>query len=146
MATQLEANEASNSRAFRLFKRFQLLVQRRFSKWHRVTEYAKQLGCTERSLTRAATAAAGMNAKAFIASRINLEAKRLLVHTDFPVALIAEKLGFEEATNFSKFFKRDMGCTPVEFRRQQVAETSFKILLRDLERSASRQVPRRRHI
>lgn len=117
--------DASSSRTFRLFKRFQQLVERRFSKWHRVTEYAAQLGCTERSLTRAATAAAGMNAKAFIASRINLEAKRLLVHTDFPVGLIAEKLGFEEATNFSKFFRREMGCTPAEFRRQQVAEISL---------------------
>ena len=62
-----------------------------------------------------------MNAKAFIASRISLEAKRLLVHTDLSVTLIAESLGFEEATNFIKFFKREAGCTPAEFRREQDA-------------------------
>jgi AraC-like DNA-binding protein len=63
--------------------------------------------------------AAGTNAKAFIASRISLEAKRLLVHTDVSVTLIAESLGFSEATNFIKFFKRETGCTPAEFRQQQ---------------------------
>ena len=63
-----------------------------------------------------------MSAKAFIAARINLEAKRLLVHTDWPVALIAERLGFDEATNFSKFFKRESGATPAQFRRRQAAD------------------------
>jgi AraC-like DNA-binding protein len=57
-----------------------------------------------------------MSAKAFISKRINLEAKRLLAHTDLPVGVIAEKLGFQEATHFSKFFKREARCTPKEFR------------------------------
>jgi AraC-like DNA-binding protein len=30
-------------------------------------------------------------------------------------------LGFGEATNFSKFFKREAGCTPAEFRQRQRA-------------------------
>ena len=62
--------------------------------------------------------AVGMTAKAFIATRINLEAKRLLAHTDLPITDLAETLGFEETTNFTKFFKRETGCTPTEFRRR----------------------------
>jgi len=116
-----DAQALLSSGAMQRFRRFRQLLEQRFAKWHQVTEYAEQLGCTEKSLTRAAMAGAGMSAKAFIASRINLEAKRLLVHTDSPVTLIAEELGFEEATNFSKFFKRETGCTPSEFRRRQVA-------------------------
>jgi AraC-like DNA-binding protein len=119
-----EAHDALNSRALQRFKRFKQLVEQCFAKWRQVTEYAEQLGCTEKSLTRASMVAVGMSAKAFIASRINLEAKRLLVHTDLPISLIAEKLGFEEATNFSKFFKRETACTPAEFRRRQAAENS----------------------
>jgi AraC-like DNA-binding protein len=83
------------------FKRFRQTVEQCFANWHQVADYANQLGCTEKTLTRAAMAATGMSAKVFIASRINLEAKRLLAHTDLPVALIADKLGFDEATNFS---------------------------------------------
>ena len=36
---------------------------------------------------------------------------------------MAEKLGFEETTHFTKFFKRETGCTPTEFRQKQ--KTTF---------------------
>lgn len=114
-----QAQEPLISPALQRFKRFQQLVDERFVQWHQVADYASQLGYTEKSLARAVTTAMGITAKAFIAARINLEAKRLLVHTDMPVVTLAEKLGFEEATNFSKFFKREVGCTPAEFRRRQ---------------------------
>lgn len=101
------------------FRRFQELVDERFAQWHQVQDYANQLGYTEKSLTRAVIASADMTAKAFIAARITLEAKRLLAHTDQPVAAIGDRLGFDEPTNFSKFFKREAGCTPAEFRQRQ---------------------------
>lgn len=112
------------SPALQRFKRFQQLVDERFAQWHQVKDYANQLGCTEKSLARAVTASAGMTAKAFIAARITLEAKRLLVHTDQPVATIGDRLGFDEPTNFSKFFKREARCTPAEFRQRQKAINS----------------------
>ena len=114
-----QAREPLPSPASQRFQRFRQLVDERFAECHQVADYANHLGYTEKSLARAVTAAAGMSAKAFIAARINLEAKRLLVHTAMPVAMIAGKLGFDEATNFSKFFKREAGCTPAEFRRRQ---------------------------
>ena len=109
------------SPASQRFRRFQQLVDERFAQWHQVADYANQLCYTEKSLARAVVAATGMTAKAFIAARINLEAKRLLVHLDMPVVAIAEKLGFDEPTHFSKFFKREVGCTPAEFRQRQRA-------------------------
>lgn len=116
------AHESVVSPSLQRFKRFQQLVEERFAQWHQVAEYANQLGSTEKSLARAVETAMGMTVKAFITARINLEAKRLLVHTDLSVAAIADRLGFEEATNFSKFFKREAGCTPVEFRKRHVSE------------------------
>lgn len=113
------APEPVASPALQRFKRFQQLVEEHFPQWHSVAEYADQLGCTEKSLTRAVAASLGATAKVFISARIALEAKRLLLHTELPVATIAEQLGFDEATNFSKFFKREVGSTPAAFRRQQ---------------------------
>lgn len=117
-----QVHDTLHSHAMLRFTRFQKLVEEHFTEWSHVSEYAISLGCTERSLTRATTSAAGVSAKAFISARINLEGKRLLVHTDFPISVIAEKLGFEEATHFSKFFKRETGCTPTEFRQRQIDE------------------------
>jgi AraC-like DNA-binding protein len=99
------------------FRRFHQLVEQSFAKWHQVTQYARSLGCTEQTLTRATTGVAGITAKAFVVSRINLEAKRLLAHTSSSVASIADSLGFDDPSNFVKFFKRETGCTPSEFRR-----------------------------
>ena len=119
MQGQRQPREPVIPPALQRFTRLQKLVEERFAQWHQVADYASQLGYTEKSLGRAVTASTGMTAKAFIAARIVLEAKRLLVHTDLPVTTIAEKLGFDEPTNFSKFFRREVDCTPAEFRRRQ---------------------------
>lgn len=114
-------DEIPPTRALLRFARFQSLVEQRYAEWSQVDVYAKRLGCTERSLTRASTEAVGVSAKAYISARIHLEAKRLLAHTDLPVGVIAERLSFDETTHFSKFFRREAGCTPTEFRRRAMA-------------------------
>jgi AraC-like DNA-binding protein len=120
-----QAQENTTSVGLQRFRNFQRLVEKKFCKWHGVAEYADLLGCSEKSLTRAAMEVAGVKAKAFITSRINLEAKRLLAHTTLSIALIGERLGFQDSTNFVKFFKREVGCTPGEFRcRQAEVRTS----------------------
>lgn len=111
-----------NSPELNRFKRFEQLVDQQFAQSHQVAEYARQLGYTEKSLTRATLSVMDMTAKSFITTRINLEAKRLLAHTDLPINAIAVKLGFEEATNFVKFFKREVRCTPTEFRRRHAID------------------------
>ena len=108
----------ARSLAVQRFAKFRRLVEQNYARWHLVSPYASALGCTEKSLTRAALEATGQSAKSVITARIALEAKRLLVHTDRPIYLIAEGLGFEEATNFAKFFKRETDRTPIGFRRQ----------------------------
>ena len=101
------------------FRAFQQLVESNFAKWHQVAQYTSRLGCSGKTLTRAAVRLAGVTAKAVIASRINLEAKRLLAHSAMSITLIGERLGFQDPTNFVKFFRRETACTPGEFRRRQ---------------------------
>jgi AraC-like DNA-binding protein len=113
---QRRIQEPQHFRALQRFNRFQKVVDQRFAEWKQLNDYAKHLGCTEKSLARATALAVGMSAKVFISKRVNLEAKRLLAHSDLPVGVIAEKLGFREATHFSKFFKRETSRTPKEFR------------------------------
>ncbi len=86
-----------------------------------VLDYARKLGFSESTLSRACVATAGRSAKAVIDGRIALEAKRLLVHTQDTAARIGHQLGFSEPTNFLKFFKRSVGCTPLDFRKAYVS-------------------------
>ena len=109
--TQSPAGQANET-----FRRFQYAVERGFARTRRVEDYAAQLGYSPRTLARAAFAATGMGAKEFIDRRITLEAKRLLAHSDHTAAKIAHDLGFNDATNFSKYFHQRTGQTPIAFR------------------------------
>jgi LacI family transcriptional regulator len=59
--------------------------------------------------------------------RLN-RAKQLLVETDFSLALVAEKVGFEHAEYLSVIFKKKTGVTPGQFRTEaRVAATADKL-------------------
>ena len=45
-----------------------------------------------------------------------LQAKVLLRHSDLMIYEIADRLGFNEATAFNRYFKREAGMTPLEYR------------------------------
>lgn len=112
----LPGAQSGDTAASEAFRRFQQAVERDYTRTHRVEDYAARLGYSVRTLTRATRATAGCGAKRFIDDRVLLEAKRLLVHTDLSATAIGERLGFPDATVFTKFFRRRAGETPAGFR------------------------------
>ncbi|PKV95444.1 AraC-like DNA-binding protein [Amycolatopsis echigonensis] len=101
------------------FMRFQHELERSFAATRNASDYATRLGYTLRTLNRACHTATGRTAKTLIEARVILEAKRLLAHTDLPVAAIGRRLGFTEPTNFGKFFHRETGHPPGTFRTRE---------------------------
>lgn len=99
-----------------LYARFRAELERSYLTTRRLEDYAARLGYSVKTLSRACQSATGASVKGVIDGRVALQAKRLLVHTDDPVATIARKLGFSEPTNFGKFFTRRTGFTPGDFR------------------------------
>jgi len=47
-----------------------------------------------------------------------LAAKRNLVYTSMTVSVVSHTLGFSDPAYFTRFFKREVGVSPKEFRRQ----------------------------
>lgn len=97
---------------------FKDLLENDFIAQKQVGYYAKQIIITEKRLNQATTRTLGKNAKEIIDERILLEAKRILAHTNESIKEIAYHLGFEEPTNFIKYFKKHSSVTPTEFREQ----------------------------
>ena len=93
-------------------------IEEHFRSWHKVSEYAERLGYSTRTLNRLARQNTGLSAKELIDERVVLEAKRQLSHASAPVAEIASLLGFDDASNFSSYFLRQVGTTPGTFRTQ----------------------------
>lgn len=91
-------------------------IEEHFHEWHKVSEYAERLGYSARTLNRLARQHTGLSAKELIDERVVLEAKRRLSHGDASVSEIAEQLGFDDASNFSSYFRRQTQLTPGAFR------------------------------
>ena len=102
------------------FRRFRKLLERDFALQHQVQHYASALGMSDKTLSRVCLAASGVPAKTVINQRLVLEAKRLLAHTSMAVQTIGRELGFEEATNFVKFFRKETQMPPLVFRTSQL--------------------------
>ena len=130
LASRLALSHADTGRAqlidptvLERYRDFRAAVEREFRRWHLVDPYARHLGYSPKSLDRSCRVAAALTAKRVIVERILLEAKRLLAHSLLPVASISHQLGFDEATNFVKYFKRETGTTPNQFRAHLGSDT-----------------------
>lgn len=91
-------------------------LEARYKTARQVSFYATLLHVTEKRLNQATAKALGRTPKELIDERVMLEGKRLLAHTAMSVKEIGYELGFEEPTNFIKYFRKHQGQTPVEFR------------------------------
>ncbi|KQT15112.1 AraC family transcriptional regulator [Chryseobacterium sp. Leaf404] len=92
------------------------LLEDNFKLQKQVKFYASGLSVTEKRLNAATSKVLGKTVKQIIDDRIMLEAKRLLGHTNDSIKTIGYILGFDEPTNFIKYFKKHHNATPVEFR------------------------------
>jgi AraC family transcriptional regulator, transcriptional activator of pobA len=86
------------------FRRFRSGVETHFRAHHDAGFYARTLGYSPRTLSRAVQRATGRTAKSYITDRLVLEAKRLLAHDRYSAARCAAELGFLDASSFSSFF------------------------------------------
>lgn len=101
---------------------FLTLVQKHAATEHDLSFYANELGVTSGHLSDITKNGVGKPAGRIVRERILLEAKRLLVYTDQTVAQIAEQLDFADASYFGRFFKRESGQTPRQFRATFLGE------------------------
>lgn len=95
---------------------FQYLVSEHFLQKTSVKEYADLLNVTPNHLSETIKYATGLQAKQIISQRRIEEAKYLLKYTDNDIAEIAYHLRFSAPTHFTKFFKKEASCTPLEYR------------------------------
>ncbi|MEU0031356.1 AraC family transcriptional regulator [Streptomyces sp. NPDC006335] len=97
------------------YERFVNALESNFRELHRVEDYARLLGCSVRTLSRAVRAATGKGAREVIDERRLLEARRLLDHAQWTAHAVTAHLGFTDAADFGRFFRRHTGFTPAAY-------------------------------
>ena len=99
-----------------LVKRFFHFLEENHRKNLSLNEYAQMIGVTANHLTQTIKQLTGKTSSQIIKDKQLLEIKRLLVHTNLSVSEIAGQLNFDDQSYFTKFFKRETGVTPLQYR------------------------------
>jgi AraC-like DNA-binding protein len=97
-------------------ERYRRLVDRDHARRHRVADYASELGVSPGHLNELCRGTLRRSASRVVRERLTLEAKRLLAHSDLSAAQVAFSLGFDDPAYFARFFRREAGRAPTEFR------------------------------
>ncbi|MFJ1909908.1 helix-turn-helix domain-containing protein, partial [Streptomyces sp. NPDC088156] len=102
------------------YGRFLDVLELHFRELHQAADYAELLGCSVRTLSRAAQDATGKGVRELIDERRLLEARRLLRGAQWDARTVAVHLGFTDPANFGRFFRDRTGLTPSAFAAREV--------------------------
>ena len=112
--------EAEESRPRRqeqtLYRRFSDLIEQHFAEHWPVARYGEALAVTEVRLTDLCRRVAGESPKQIVMARLFMEARRLLAFSNLSVNEVANALGFEDVSYFSRIFHKREGVSPSRYR------------------------------
>ena len=91
-------------------------IEQGYAHTRSVHYYAEKLGISQKKLNELALIISGKPAKRYIEERVVLETKRLLLHTNQTIKQISISVGFNDTTNFARFFKKFVKVTPAIYR------------------------------
>ena len=95
------------------------LVDENFRTERLLNFYAEKLGMTVDRLNDHVKRSTGVTAGHLIRQRVLTEAKRQLVFTTQPIHDLSVELAFADPSHFARFFRKQTGTTPHEFRAQR---------------------------
>ena len=104
------------ARREQLFRKFITLVGKHFREHRDTAFYAEQLCLASHYLSPLIREASGESPSTWITKAVISEAKVLLKQSDKTVLQISEERGFPNAPLFCRYFKRETGMTPSEYR------------------------------
>ncbi len=107
-----------NTQWFNTFCIFKNHLEKHFPETRNASDYAKMMRISYKHLNEVCKSITGSTAKAFIDEFIILESKRQLAISDIAVKELTYALGFDEPTNFVKFFKKHTRQSPSQFKKK----------------------------
>jgi AraC family transcriptional regulator, transcriptional activator of pobA len=106
-----------NSEWFIKFGKFKNLVEKYFSETRNAKDYAGMMDISYNHLNKITKSITGNTAKVFIDHFLILEIKRQLAVSDISIKELTYELGFDEPTNFVKYFKKRTHLSPSQFKK-----------------------------
>lgn len=112
-----QLGQLSNKKKYLVeFLAFQEMVEKNCFKEKKVSYYAHEMGFSTKTLNNIVQSVVNKSAKTFIDEIAIMQIKRLLIGTNNPIKEIAYTSGFEDTSNFFRYFKKFVGSSPEVFR------------------------------
>lgn len=99
-------------------QKFQNILVRECPRLRKVHQYASALNMTPQNLNFICRKQSGISARDWISKQVMLEAKRYLLHTSNTIKEVAQLLLFTDTSHFVKYFRKNEGVTPQQFRKK----------------------------
>ena len=99
-------------------ERGQQWLQRNMAKEIRMSDLARAVGVSDRTLVRRFSAAIGQTPLGYLQA-LRLDAARALLEIgDMPVQSVSVQVGYTDVSSFSRLFKQEVGLSPGSYRRR----------------------------
>lgn len=105
------------SRKEEIMNEFVNLLIQHCKQEHNVSYYAAKLFITPQYLSLILKEISGKSANKWIDEALMVEAKILLKMPNLTVQQVADELNFSDQSTFGKFFKKNLGVSPMEYRK-----------------------------
>ena len=114
---QPETLPSATTRLWEITNEFERLVEQHFLELRSTQAYAERLNVSPKYLSEVLLQTQGKPVTTLWQERLLDEAKARLRFSTATVAQIADQLRFEEPTYFSRWFRKQTGSTPLDYRR-----------------------------
>lgn len=106
-----------------LVKNFLQLIEENYHKNLSVNQYADRLSITPNHLTQVVKGIMGKTSVQLLKEKTITEIKRMLQHSDLTITQIADLMHFPDQSYFSKYFRKETGLSPGEYRTKSMKYT-----------------------
>ncbi|MET3877163.1 helix-turn-helix domain-containing protein [Chitinophaga sp. OAE865] len=113
-----EDTDTKGSRHAEISLKFKKLLNENIRKYKGPSDYARMLHISESYLNESLKKITGSPVSFWIKYKVIIEAKRLLYFSNLNVKQIADDLGFENYSYFSRLFCKETGMTALTFRKK----------------------------
>ncbi|MBJ7539609.1 4-hydroxyphenylacetate catabolism regulatory protein HpaA [Marinomonas transparens] len=113
---------SSNRHEVEIYKHFNQLIESHYKTEKSIAFYCQELDINESRLNYICKKVTGSPPKVLINSRVILEAKRHILHSNQSFNELSYELGYLDPSYFSRFFQIKTGLTPSEFRKSNIHE------------------------
>ncbi len=110
--------DLANRKYLKLFLDLQDRIEQECLSNKQVSYYAKSLGVTSKTLNNVTQSILHKSTKALINDIVIIQSKRMIINSEASLTEIAYQVGFDEPTNFFKYFRKYTGVSPSQFRTQ----------------------------